>query len=447
MADLSEDLLVRRVLDRLGFGAGGDALASARSAGLADTLAHLVRPDGRDAGVDRTPAPEATPTTGPRTRAQKTPEEKPTPEEKKARNQARRTAQQDLTLWWLDRMVAAEQPGRERATWFWHGHFATSAQKVKEPTLMLAQNETFRTHALETFAPLARTMITDPALLVWLDGNDNTAAAPNENLSREYMELFTLGPGSYTENDVREAARALTGWKINRANAKAVLRPQLHDDTAKTLLGRTADFDAAGFVDQVLAQPASAQFVVGRWWFRAVGPTPPSTDALERLVAAYGKDGDVAALLQAVVAEPAFRAQDASLVKQPVEWLVGLMRALGVRPSTLEPKVQRRILVGLRGMGQVPFLPPSVGGWPAGGSWLTTASALSRIELARLVVKAADLDPEITRTAAKAWAETARTLLGVDRFTSRTSDAVAQAGQVRNALVVAACSPEYVVSA
>lgn len=442
MADLSEDLLVRRVLDRLGFGAGGDALATARSGGLADTVTHLVRPDGRDTGAERTPAPDATPTTMPGTKG-----EKPTPEEKKERRRERRSAQQDLTLWWLDRMVAADQPGRERASWFWHGHFATSVQKVKEPALMLAQNATFREHALETFAPLAKAMITDPALLVWLDGNDNTAEAPNENLSREYLELFSLGPGNYTETDVREAARALTGWKIARGKGKAVLRPRLHDDSTKTILGRTDDFDAAGLVDLVLAHEASAAFVVGRWWFRTVGPTPPSTEVVGRLVAAYGPDGDIAALLQAIVAEPGFRAEDASLVKQPVEWLVGLMRALGVRPSTLEPKLQRRLLTGLRGMGQVPFLPPSVGGWPAGGSWLTTASALSRIELARLVVKAADLDAGFTRTSAKGWAEASRTLLGVDRFASRTSDAVAQAGQADNALVVAACSPEYVVSA
>jgi uncharacterized protein (DUF1800 family) len=112
-----------------------------------------------------------------------------------------------LSLWWLDRMVAADQPATERLTWFWHGHFATSAKKVKTARLMLAQNQTFRTHALGRFAPLAQAMIIDPALLLWLDGNRNTRKAPNENLSREFLELFTLGHGHYSEADVREA-----GW-------------------------------------------------------------------------------------------------------------------------------------------------------------------------------------------------------------------------------------------
>jgi uncharacterized protein (DUF1800 family) len=127
-----------------------------------------------------------------------------------------RKQRERLMLWWLDRMVRADDQLRERMTWFWHGHFATSLRKVRVASLMRGQNQTLRRLGLGDFKPLAQAMIIDPAMLVWLDGN--TAKAPNENLSREFMELFALGQGPYTESDVKQAARALTGWKVNRLN-------------------------------------------------------------------------------------------------------------------------------------------------------------------------------------------------------------------------------------
>lgn len=443
MSELSEAEAVRRVCDRLGFGAGGEQLAAAQQAGFAATVRDFLEPSGPDAGVTATPYPQferlARPGRGQRG-------QQPDPAERQERRAQRREQQQALVDWWLERMVRVEQPTAERLTWFWHGHFATSLQKVKDATLMLGQNETMRRAGRGSFTALAQAMVIDPAMLVWLDGNDNTAQAPNENLSRELLELFTLGHGSYTESDVREGARALTGWRINR-NAGAVgLRRRLHDAGSKRIFGVEGHFDARSLIELVLGQPAAPAFLVSRLWFRLVSTSPPGPEARERLLPAYGPQRDVTALLRALAAEPAFVDPASSLVKQPVEWLVGLMRALGVAPSALEPRQQKRLVALLRGMGQVPFRPPSVGGWPAGGAWLTGAAALSRLEAARLVGSVARFDAATSRAPTSQRPEAVRRLLGVDTFSPRTAAAVAAVPRLSGAVAVAACAPEYVVS-
>ena len=431
MAVISERAAVRRLHDRLGFGPRPGDL----DRGFAETVTRLLKP-GPDTGAAATPIPQPGP---PPARGGK--------QDKTAKQPAGQQLQSQATqasLWWLDRMVAADVPSVERMTWFWHGHFATSEQKVRSPELMLAQNQTQRTLGLGSFTKLAQAMVVDPAMLLWLDGTSNKAGKPNENLAREFMELFTLGIGHYGENDVREAARALTGWTAKRDATTAQLVPKRHDHTSKQILGSTADFDAASFVDLVLGRPESAPFVAGRIWFRLVSATPPPADVLNRLVAAYGGNRDIRALLTAVTAEAAFRDSATSLVKQPVEWLAGLMRALGVRPGSLPDKEKTQLLAGLRGMGQVPFQPPSVGGWPAGGAWLTTSAGLARLHLAQLVAGHADLSA-IERAPDKPAA--IGDALGVDAWSARTRDALAGVGpDVKQLSTVAACAPEYVVS-
>lgn len=435
MALLDEPDAIRRALDRFGFGADAAHLAAARRAGWDATVDDLFRraTGGRDAVPPTLPAVER-------------PGKNASKDDKRKAATERKAQQLQIGTWWLERMVSADHGLTERMTWFWHGHFATSLQKVKSSALMLAQNETLRADALTTFDKLAHAMIVDPAMLVWLDGNDNKVGAANENLAREFMELFSLGHGAYSEDDVRAAARALTGWTVKRETGKAKFLPRRHDDTAKTILGTTADFDAGSFVDLVRQQPASPGFVISRVWARLVGPLQLSTAVNDRLAAAYGASGDITALLRAVLAEDAFRDREAGLVKQPVEWLAGLMRALGVRPSALEAKEKRELNVGLRGMGQVPFLPPSVGGWAAGGAWLTTSAALARLHTAKLVAGKADLKG-LTAVSRLNRIAAAGQLLGVDAWTTRTRNALAAAAGDPVALVVAAAgSPEYVVS-
>ncbi|HEY8790126.1 MAG TPA: DUF1800 domain-containing protein [Actinopolymorphaceae bacterium] len=435
VALLDEPDAIRRALDRFGFGADAAQLATARHAGWDATVAGFFRPaaGGPDTVVPTLPLIAR-------------PGKDASAADKKKAAQGRKAQQLQIVIWWLDQMVVADHGLTERMTWFWHGHFATSVQKVKSAPLMLAQNETLRSDALATFEKLAHAMIVDPAMLVWLDGNDNVVGAANENLAREFMELFSIGHGAYSEDDVREAARALTGWTVKRATGKARFGPRRHDDTAKTILGTTADFDAGSFVDLVCAQPASPPFLISRVWARLVGPLPLTTAVDDRLVAAYGSSGDITALLRAVLAEHAFRDRQAGLVKQPVEWLAGLMRALRVRPSGLDPKEQRELAVGLRGMGQVPFLPPSVGGWPAGGAWLTTSAAVARLHTAKLVAGRADLKA-LTAASRLNRITAVGQLLGVGTWTTRTRNALAAAaGEPVALVVVAAVSPEYVVS-
>ncbi len=453
MAELEGAALVRRAYDRFGFGASAAHLAAgaddpdrAISTLLSSLTAAPGSDGGSDPGVAATPAPDLQPSE--QDAAADVPRKEQTPEQRKERQRARRQGQQQLTEWWLERMVRVEQPAPERLTWFWHGHFATSIQKVKSASLMLAQNATLRRLGGHTFRPLAQAMIIDPALLVWLDGNDNVKGSPNENLGREFLELFSLGHGHYNETDVRETARALTGWKINRKTGKVRLVAAQHDAAEKTIFARPGDYDAASFVDLACDKPDTATFVVGRLWFRLVSATALDAATTERLVSAYGKDGDVAAVLTAISREAAFRDSRTSLVKQPVEWTVGLLRATGVDPSTLEDGQRQRLLRMLRGMGQVPFRPPSVGGWPAGTSWLTTASALSRTQAAKLITTAArqhqTLGPAVSR---KAVPDHVQRLLGLDALSARTRSAVAAvADSLPDAVAVAACSPEYVVS-
>ncbi len=410
MPELDERAAVRRLHDRFGFGPRPGDL----DRGFADTLDRLL-----------TPAPTATPDL-----------KLELPAERKQAGRQRAEDGKRLMAWWLARMAATDT-AVERLTWFWHGHFATSEQKVRSPWHMLAQNETFRRLGLGGFGELAKAMVVDPALLLWLDGNDNRSGSPNENLAREFLELFTLGIGHYTEPDVREAARALTGWTVKRNAARAELVAKRHDDQPKTILGVTGDFPAESFVDTVLARSESARFVVGRLWFRLVSPTPPAPDVLERLVSAYGKD--IGSVLRAIAAEPAFRDPAATLVKQPVEWLVGLLRALDVRWDSLDDKALKQLGNGLRGMGQLPFRPPSVGGWPAGGAWLTTAAGVARLRVAQLVAGKADLRP-ITGP------DAVRDRLGVDVWSERTRNALAGLDKPEHLAAIAACAPEYVVS-
>lgn len=425
---------MRRLFDRFGFGARPGELNAATAKGFDQTAAALLSTVD-DPGAKATPPPVLD---GEPDRSKQQDVEA----RRKAQDQLR-DQQTSVTVWWLDRMVASDAPLLERLTWFWHGHFATSAQKVRSARLMLQQNQTLRQHALGDFSVLAKAMVVDPAMLVWLDGQKNTAKAANENLGRELMELFTLGVNQYTEQDVRESARALTGWKVNRDALTATLAPKQHDAKDKTVLGHTGKLDAMSLVDVLVSAPPSPRFIAQRLWYRLVSTNPPGEDSVVRLITAYGPGRDVSAMLRAIIAEPGFKAEASTMVKQPVEWAVGLMRAFGIRPSALPEPDQRKLLAGLRGMGQVPFLPPSVGGWPGGGAWLTTASGLARLQLARLLAARADLKS----LAGDDSVDAVGNLLGVDRWSDRTRKALATvADQPSQLAAVAATAPEFVVS-
>ncbi|POX91212.1 DUF1800 domain-containing protein [Mycobacterium kansasii] len=424
-----------RVLRRAGFGASGrevDAVAGQDwPAHLDDILA--ADPDA-DPGARETPMP-VLPT--PRPRAKKA---TPAMREEFKRELAEQQAL--LTGWWLRRMVAVRQPLREKLTLLWHNHFATSARKVRVPAYLAAQNQKLRTLALGDFRTLAYAMLTDAAMLRWLDGQSNTAKAANENLAREFMELFALGHGNgYTEDDVRAGARALTGWVIG-TDGHTMMLPRRHDFTAKTLFGATGNFDAAGFCDAVLAQPKSAQHVAGRLWQQLAADEPPPPAVLDRLVSAYGPNRDLRALTRAVLTDEEFTGGRATVVTTPVEWLVGVIRSLRV-PIDNHLKL---IEATLKVLGQRPFFPPDVGGWPKGQVWLSTASAGTRLRTALHLANTADLST-VENTAAQDRIDAVGYLIGVGAWSDRSARALAPLVRRPPQLVAAAVNtPEYLTS-
>jgi hypothetical protein len=281
--------------------------------------------------------------------------------------------------WWVDRMIVAEHPAAEKLAWFWHGHFATSIDKVKVAALMSRQHQIFRRQGTGDFTALTSAVAQDSAMLRWLDADTNLVAHPNENFARELMELFTLGIGNYNETDVKEAARTFTGWSFDRGTLAFVERPRQHDRGTKTILGQTGDFDGLDTIQLLTATDASARFVAARMWSRYARPVDPADPVVTDLAAAWGASRRADVLLRAVLTHPQF-ATDATrwgLVKQPVEWAVGAVRAFGFTPDTV---VAGKVTVGmattrvLAALGQTPFRPPSVGGWPAQAAWLNTAA-------------------------------------------------------------------------
>jgi uncharacterized protein (DUF1800 family) len=437
--ELADRDTVRRLLQRLGLGPRPGELDRAVTAGFAATLEGLVHPVGADAGLVSTPVPVF----GSEPSASGA---KPGSPQRRAVNQQVAARATELQAWWVDRMAAVDAPLPERLAWLWHGHFATAIGKVRSAPMMLAQNETFRRLGAGDFRELARALIADPAMLVWLDGAQNRKGRPNENLAREFMELFTLGVGNYTEADVRQAARALTGWRVDRVTGTASWVAAQHDPGPQTVLGTTASLDATGFADLVVARPESAEFIATRMWTRFVSANPPDHSTLAELTAAYGPRRDITALLRAIATNPGFRDPAAVLVRQPVEWVVATLRALRLRPSALPTPAQRALHAGLTQLGQVPFDPPNVGGWPSGTAWLTTAAAAARLTLAQALTPHADLST-VTSTPRPARVDATAALLGLPTLSDRTRAALDELTADPPRLVeLALTSPENVVS-
>jgi uncharacterized protein (DUF1800 family) len=411
--------LIAHLLRRTGFGASGPEIDAAYAAGYASTVDDLFATTA-DPGAAATPAPSLPASID-------------------------TSADADLITWWLARMTAARNPWPEKRTYFWHGHFATSLQKVRYASLMLKQNQTMRSLGGGDFHALFRAILTDPAMMLWLDAEGSTAKAPNENLARESMELFSLGVGHYTETDVRQAALALTGWRLNRVSGAATFNAENHAPGPETILGKTASFDADSFADLVLSQPASPEFVVARHWFRFGSATQIPTATRQNLLTAYGAGRDLSALARALFTDASFTGPTAryALVKQPVEYVVGVFRALKISPTSKDTAVLRSVLNGL---GQLPFYPPNVGGWPSGQLWLTTAALQARIDFARWAAATGDLST-VADASTGSRIDAVGYLLGVDGFSTRTSSALSDVVADPPSLVaLALLSPEYQVN-
>jgi uncharacterized protein (DUF1800 family) len=293
---------------------------------------------------------------------------------------ARDSTGEQLRGWWLYGMLHGRHPLREKLTLFWHNHFATSIAKVRSPALMFRQNCLLREHALGRFGPFLQAVSRDPAMLVWLDSNRNVKGKPNENYARELMELFALGVGHYTERDVREAARAFTGWHTD--TARFTFDAGSHDGGTKTVLGQTGSWDGSDVVRIVLEQAAAARFLVRKLYRFLIGETANPPDALlEPLGASFRKsDYDIAGLVRTMLASRHFYSDHAfrQQVKSPVEYVLGAVRAVYPGKADDQPLPHQALVRWLGAMGQVLFAPPNVKGWPGGPSWLNTTTVLER---------------------------------------------------------------------
>jgi uncharacterized protein (DUF1800 family) len=293
----------------------------------------------------------------------------------------------ELRAWWLREMVSTPSPLTERMTLFWHNHFATSQQKVRSVQLMYRQNVLLRREALGNFSTLLRGIAKDPAMLVYLDNAGSRRQAPNENFAREVMELFTLGEGHYTEHDIKEAARAFTGWSLDRETGDFTYRRIWHDYGEKTVFGRAGRLEGDDVLDLLLARPETSQFIVAKLWREFVSQEPQPGE-LARLATAWREARyEVKPLLRELLNSDAFwsTANRGALVKSPVELVAGTLRTFEIHPTDLRPAV-----FACAALGQNLFAPPNVKGWPGGQAWIDSSTLLARQQFIDRVFRGSD---------------------------------------------------------
>ena len=357
--------------------------------------------------------------------------------------EAKRVQLRTMSLWWLDQMVTQDLPIWEKMTWFWHGHWATSFVKVDEPILIFNQIAKLRKHALGNFREMSREQVIDPALILWLDGQQNTVSAPNENLSRELMELFTLGVNRYSESDVKALAKGLTGYKVDRNTGVVSRNKRQSHHGSVSLLGNAVLAEAESLVDSLVANQNCQIFIPERLWFRFVSTKEPLPKNHSSQLAFESRD--IRASLNALINSIEFQRVDNIQVRPPLEWMVSVLRALQITPSKADQP--DKILKYLELLGQRPFFPPNVGGWPADEAWLSSSATQYRIQAAQYLANQGDLSPITSIRPSERIAGIAD-WLGVPVFSERTK--LALSGALRDPVrltLLAICSPEYLVSA
>jgi uncharacterized protein (DUF1800 family) len=305
-------------------------------------------------------------------------------------------------LWWLIRMANTRRPLEEKMTLFWHGLLTTQMSVVRDPQAMVTQNELLRAHVFDRFPDILRAVSFDPAMMVYLDMNGSVARAPNENYARELTELFALGEGNYSEEDVREAARAFTGWQVQRdrpggSYGEAIFRPERFDDGSKSFLGRRGNFYPDDIIDIISAQPAAGEYITRRLFSFFIYEDPSAEDLAPFIDVYEANDKRIGPVVEAMLRSDVFYSPKAyrALIKSPIEYAVGAVKALGTQNIVAQHmgiQQGRRANGGvLAAMGQVPFEPPNVAGWPGGVSWLNSATMFSRLNF---INQLTTFDPE-----------------------------------------------------
>lgn len=295
-------------------------------------------------------------------------------------NDSRDQEMSTLKLWWVKEMLETQSPQTERMILFWHDHFATGYSAINDQAISMArQHKMLRKYATGNFKTMLTAIIRDPAMLNYLNNDNSKKKSPNENLARELFELFTLGEGNYTEADIKNAARALTGYSVSANNNMSFqFKPYNHDQKEKTIFGHTGHFDGDDLIDLILQQPQAASFVPGKMWQMLIGPDAPTELQLKPIADKFLSSGfDIKTLYRALLESDDFWAAEnrASLVRSPVSLTIGAIRSSGIVPGTWQtlPTTMRRL-------GQDLFDPPNVAGWTGGAAWITPGKLLNRLE-------------------------------------------------------------------
>jgi uncharacterized protein (DUF1800 family) len=331
-----------------------------------------------------------------------------TVDDRRALQKQRRSQNQALKEWWMERMVTTQAPLQEQMLLFWHNHFTTSSQKVVSPIILFQQHELLRNQSLGRFDLMLRLVMQDPAILNYLDNTQNKKGKPNENLARELLELYTLGEGSYTEKDIKETARALTGWAGNGPDQTFTFRVGQHDEGRKTILGESRYFNMPQVLDLLLQRPETAQLITTKLWQQFISPTPNQERVAELAAAFKNHQYDIRRLMKQLLMEDAFWAKEnrAVLVKSPVEMVVGLYRQVGADTAPYKIMVNQA-----RQLGQNLLTPPNVKGWPiASTEWINTVSLLKRQNAINRFMRAKEMDNKqqnegMLYEAANTWAQ------------------------------------------
>jgi uncharacterized protein (DUF1800 family) len=392
-----DDRTAAHLLNRAAFGATPEEIAATKAKGLDGAVHDLVEP-----GASASPfaAPDWAHPRDLRSLRQEARMAKQNGDTTKIREARKLEGDEilDLRRWWMARMATTATPLREKMTLFWHGHFATSVEKVKHGYWMWLQNETIRRHALGNFTTLAKEMSRDPAMMIYLDLPQSRREHPNENWARELMELFTIGIGNYTEQDVREAARAFTGYRLDLVTQRSWFALNQHDAGPKTFLGRTGNFNGDDIIDLLTKQPACAQFLAKKLcrFFIEDEPSPPLLSAVAERLRAH--DLELKPVLRELFSSAEFysdrliRAQ----IKSPTQFIIQTCKVLGC--DLPAPRVAQN---AMRQMGQILFAPPNVKGWDGGKSWISTSTLLFRNNFANYLINGdAILPPAIKRQGA-----------------------------------------------
>lgn len=304
------------------------------------------------------------------------PQKNMTTAQKQAANKLRRQQTQALRGWYVERMIKSRSPLREMMTLFWQNHFTTSDQKINDPVMMFNQYQIMRQQSLGYFDQMLSAVMRDPAILFYLDNQKNKKGKPNENLARELLELYTLGEGNYTENDVKNVARALTGWGLNKLKRQFVNTVKQHDQGVKTILGHTGNFAMPDVLGILLSTPHTAELITYKLWLNFISPNPDPVKV--KNLAKRFKDSvyNISFLVKSLLMDDAFWAQEnrGVLVKSPIELLVGLYRSFDVTDAPYKMLANQSST-----MGMTLFAPPNVKGWPISSTeWINTSSLLRR---------------------------------------------------------------------